>query len=49
MSIFDDNGADLGEFPPVPATEARGGRAVDWDSVRPGEPLPEKGEDASES
>jgi hypothetical protein len=28
--------------PAAPATEARGGRAVDWDAVRPGEPLPER-------
>ncbi len=29
------------ETPAVPSTEARGGRAVNWDAVRAGEPLPE--------
>jgi hypothetical protein len=28
--------------PAVPATEARGGRAVDWNAVQAGEPLPER-------
>ena len=40
MSVYDD-GTDLGEYPPVPETEARGGKAVDWDAVQPGKPLPE--------
>lgn len=44
MSVYDD-GTDLGEYPSLPATEARGGKAVDWDAVRPGEPLPDLPED----
>jgi len=39
MSMFDD--PDGLENPAIPATETRGGRAVDWDAVQPGKPLPE--------
>lgn len=46
MSVYDDPGYDLDgspaeQAPKLPATESRGGRAVDWDAVRPGEELPE--------
>lgn len=41
MSVYDDGMTDLDGAPALPATEARGGRAVDWNAVRPGEPLPE--------
>lgn len=44
MSIFDDPGYDLDGDPAkrnLPVTERRGGRAVDWDAVQPGEELPE--------
>lgn len=41
MSVNDD-GTDLGEAPPLPATETRGGKNIDWDNAHPGEPLPEK-------
>jgi hypothetical protein len=53
VSVFDDGVLDLDGTPAdeprgsTPATEARGGEAVDWDAVRPGEPLPGQEEDGA--
>jgi hypothetical protein len=44
MSVYDD-GTDLGESPPLPAEEHRGGEAIGWDAVQPGQPLPGKAPD----
>lgn len=44
MSVFDD-GTDLGDRPPLPSTETRGGEKPDWDHAEPGKPLPELPED----